>query len=71
MQDVCDYVRDRLRFSSPEACPTHTAAQAMDEQVGVANFTHLAVTLCPSSLCNGYLDDIGVPPDPAPMDFNA
>jgi hypothetical protein len=36
MQDVCDYVRDRLRFSSPEACPTHTAAQAMDEQVGVA-----------------------------------
>ena len=25
----------------------------------------------PARYCNGYLGDIGVPPDPAPMDFNA
>jgi hypothetical protein len=49
----------------------------MDEQIGVCrDFTHLAVTLCrclniPARYCNGYLGDIGVPPDPAPMDFNA
>ena len=77
VQAACDYVHDRLRFSYPEARPTRTAAQAMEEQVGVCrDFTHLAVTLCrclniPARYCNGYLGDIGVPPDPAPMDFNA
>ena len=25
----------------------------------------------PARYVNGYLGDIGVPPDPAPMDFNA
>jgi transglutaminase-like putative cysteine protease len=77
VQAVCDYAHDRLRFSYPEASPTRTAAQAMEEQVGVCrDFTHLAVTLCrclniPARYCNGYLGDIGVPRDPAPMDFNA
>ena len=77
VQAVCDYVHDRLRFSYPEARSTRTAAHAMDEQVGVCrDFTHLAVTLCrclniPARYCNGYLGDIGVPPDPTPMDFNA
>jgi transglutaminase-like putative cysteine protease len=77
VQAVCDYVHDRLRFSYPKARPTRTAAQAIDEQVGVCrDFTHLAVTLCrclniPARYCNGYLGDIGVPPDPSPMDFNA
>jgi transglutaminase-like putative cysteine protease len=77
VQAVCDYVHDRLRFSYPEARPTRTAAHAIDEQVGVCrDFTHLAVTLCrclniPARYCNGYLGDIGVPPDPSPMDFNA
>ena len=77
VQAVCDYVHDRLRFSYPEARPTRTAAHAMEEQVGVCrDFTHLAVTLCrclniPARYCNGYLGDIGVPSDPAPMDFNA
>jgi transglutaminase-like putative cysteine protease len=49
----------------------------MEERSGVCrDFTHLAVTLCrclniPARYCNGYLGDIGVPADPAPMDFNA
>jgi transglutaminase-like putative cysteine protease len=77
VQAVRGYVHDRLRFSYPEARSTRTAAQAIDEQVGVCrDFTHLAVTLCrclniPARYCNGYLGDIGVPPDPSPMDFNA
>lgn len=77
VQAVCDYVHGRLRFSYPEARATRTAAHSMEEQVGVCrDFTHLAVTLCrclniPARYCNGYLGDIGVPPDPAPMDFNA
>ena len=77
MQAVCDFVHQRLRFSYPEARPTRTASEALAEGVGVCrDFTHLAVALCrclniPARYCNGYLGDIGVPPDPAPMDFNA
>ena len=40
------------------------------------DFAHLAVALCrclniPARYCTGYLGDIGVPRDPAPMDFSA
>jgi transglutaminase-like putative cysteine protease len=77
VQAICDFVNQRLRFSYPEARPTRTASEALAEGVGVCrDFTHLAVALCrclniPARYCNGYLGDIGVPPDPAPMDFNA
>ena len=42
----------------------------------VRDFARLAVTLCrcmniPARYCAGYLGDIGVPPDPLPMDFSA
>ena len=49
----------------------------MRERRGVCrDFAHLAITLCrcmnvPARYCTGYLGDIGVPPDPAPMDFSA
>ena len=77
VQAICDFVHQRLRFSYPEARPTRTANEALAEGVGVCrDFTHLAIALCrclniPARYCNGYLGDIGVPPDPAPMDFNA
>ncbi|SEF11504.1 Transglutaminase-like enzyme, putative cysteine protease [Rhizobiales bacterium GAS191] len=77
VQAVCDYVNRRLTFSYPTARSSRTAAEALREGLGVCrDFTHLAVTLCrclniPARYCNGYLGDIGVPPDPAPMDFNA
>ncbi len=76
-QAVCDFVKDRLTFSYPNARPTRTANDAYNERSGVCrDFTHLAVALCralniPARYCNGYLGDIGVPFDPAPMDFNA
>ena len=68
VQAICDYVHGRLRFSYPEARETRTAAQAMEERIGVCrDFTHLAIALCrcmniPARFCNGYLGDIGVPP---------
>jgi transglutaminase-like putative cysteine protease len=74
---ICDFVHQRLRFSYPEARTTRTATEALAEGVGVCrDFAHLAIALCrslniPARYCNGYLGDIGVPPDPAPMDFNA
>jgi transglutaminase-like putative cysteine protease len=77
VQAICDFVHHRLVFSYPNARETRTAAQAIEERSGVCrDFAHLAVTLCrclniPARFCNGYLGDIGVEPDPAPMDFNA
>lgn len=74
---ICDYVHARLTFSYGYARATRTAAQANDERVGVCrDFAHLAVTLCrclniPARYVNGFMGDIGVPQDPAPMDFNA
>jgi NAD(P)-dependent dehydrogenase (short-subunit alcohol dehydrogenase family) len=53
------------------------ASEGHRERVGVCrDFAHLAVALCrcmniPARYCTGYLGDIGVPPDPAPMDFSA
>src|SRR5947199_2300151 len=70
---TCDFTHKRLAFDYQQACCTRTAVDA----VGVCrDFAHLAVTLCccmniPARYVNGYLGDIGVPCDPAPMDFNA
>jgi len=40
------------------------------------DFAHFAIAFCPcmnipARYCTGCLGDIGVPPDPAPMDFSA
>ncbi|MFT4096986.1 MAG: transglutaminase family protein [Rhodoblastus sp.] len=77
VQAICDFVNGHLTFDYGQARSTRTAYDAFTERVGVCrDFTHLAVALCramniPARYCNGYLGDIGVPPDPAPMDFNA
>jgi transglutaminase-like putative cysteine protease len=77
VQAICDFVHGHLTFGYPTARATRTALEAFNERVGVCrDFTHLAVALCrclniPARYCNGYLGDIGVPRDPAPMDFNA
>lgn len=77
VQAICDYVHDRIRFGYQFARGDRTASEGHAERIGVCrDFAHLAVTLCrcmniPARYCTGYLGDIGVPPDPAPMDFSA
>lgn len=77
VQAITDFVHNHLSFGYHFARSTRTAAEAFHERVGVCrDFAHLAVALCrcmniPARYCNGYLGDIGVPPNPAPMDFNA
>ena len=74
---ICDYVHDRITFGYEHASPTKTAFDAYTERRGVCrDFAHLAIALCrcmniPARYCTGYLGDIGVPPDPCPMDFSA
>lgn len=77
VQAICDFVHQHIKFSYAHASSTRTAFGAYQDKIGVCrDFTHLAITLCrcmniPARYVNGYLGDIGVPADPAPMDFSA
>ena len=77
VQAICDYVHHRVAFGYPHARNDRTAFEGHEERIGVCrDFSHLAIALCrcmniPARYCTGYLGDIGVPPDPAPMDFSA
>lgn len=77
VQAICDFVHGHIAFDYAHASPLKTAFDAYTQKRGVCrDFAHLAITLCrcmniPARYCTGYLGDIGVPPDPAPMDFSA
>lgn len=76
-QAICDYVHDRIQFGYQHARGDRTASEGHQDRCGVCrDFAHLAVALSrcmniPARYCTGYLGDIGVPADPAPMDFSA
>ena len=75
VQAVCDFVHGHIEFGYQHARRTRSAWEAYQEQRGVCrDFAHLAITLCrclniPARYCTGYLGDIGVVPEPGPMDF--
>lgn len=77
VRGIFDFVHQHIYFGYHNADATRTASGALAEGRGVCrDFAHLAIALCramniPARYCNGYLGDIGVPPNPAPMDFNA
>lgn len=77
VQAIMQYAHNQIMFSYPNARPDRTAWDAHQERIGVCrDYAHLAITLfrcmnIPARYCTGYLGDIGVPPDPAPMDFSA
>jgi transglutaminase-like putative cysteine protease len=77
VQAIVDYAHQRIEFGYHHARNDRTAYEGHEERIGVCrDFAHLAVTLCrcmniPARYCTGYLGDIGVPIDPAPMDFSA
>ena len=76
VQAVCDWVHANVEFGYPYARATKTAYDVFRERNGVCrDFNHLALTLCrcmniPARYATGYLGDIGVPPNPCPMDFS-
>jgi transglutaminase-like putative cysteine protease len=77
VQAICTAVHHRISFGYEHASPTRTAWDAYIQQRGVCrDFAHLAVAFCrcmnvPARYCTGYLGDIGVPVNLAPMDFSA
>jgi len=77
VQAICDFVHRHIAFDYAHARANKSALDVFNERHGVCrDFAHLAITLCrcmniPARYCTGYLGDIGVPRDPAPMDFSA
>ena len=77
VQAICDFVHSHIHFGYQHARSTRTAADVMIGRRGVCrDFAHLAITLCrcmniPARYCTGDLGDIGIPPEPEPMDFSA
>src|SRR5262249_33626498 len=77
VQGISVFVPPHLNFGYQHARAPRTAADVMVERRGVCrDFAHLAITLCrcmniPARYCTGYLGDIGVAPEPEPMDFSA
>ena len=77
VQAICDYVNGHLTFRYGSSGPQSTAVDVNTSGFGVCrDFTHLAISFCralniPARYVFGYLPDMDVPPDPAPMDFAA
>jgi transglutaminase-like putative cysteine protease len=75
-QAIVDFVHHHVTFGYEHAHHMKSAHDVYEQRAGVCrDFAHLAVTFCrcmniPARYCTGYLGDIGVPPDPAPMDFS-
>jgi transglutaminase-like putative cysteine protease len=77
VQAICDHVNSHLTFQYGSSTPLTTAADVNSTRLGVCrDFTHLAISFCralniPARYVFGYLPDMDVPFDPAPMDFAA
>jgi transglutaminase-like putative cysteine protease len=77
VQAICQHVHDHLTFQYGSTTALSTAADVNLGGRGVCrDFTHLAISFCralniPARYVFGYLPDLDVPPDPAPMDFAA
>ena len=76
VQAIVAFVHNHVVFGYQHAHAMKTAFDAYEQRAGVCrDFAHLALTFCrcmgiPARYCTGYLGDIGVPPEPEPMDFS-
>lgn len=74
---VSEWVKGNVSFGYHFARNSRTAMETLNERVGVCrDLNHLAVTFLralniPTRYATGYLGDIGIPVNPAPMDFSA
>ncbi len=76
VQAVCDWLHSNVTYGVGSTSST-TGWDAYQQRRGVCrDFAHLGVSFCralnyPARYVCGYLPDINVPYDPAPMDFHA
>ena len=73
---ITAFVHDHVTFGYEHAHHMKSAHDVYEEKSGVCrDFAHLAVAFCrcmgiPARYCTGYMGDIGIPPEPFPMDFS-
>ena len=73
---ICSFVHNHVTFGYQHAHHMKSAHDVYEQGTGVCrDFAHLALTFCrcmgiPARYCTGYMGDIGIPYDPAPMDFS-
>ena len=76
MQAITAFVHGHVTFGYQHAHHMKSAHDVYEQKTGVCrDFAHLALTFCrcmgiPARYCTGYMGDIGIPPDPEPMDFS-
>jgi transglutaminase-like putative cysteine protease len=77
VQAVCDWLHSNITYGAGSSTASTTGWDAYQQRRGVCrDFAHLGVSFCralnfPARYVCGYLPDINVPYDPAPMDFHA
>jgi len=76
VQAIVAFVHGHVTFGYAHAHHMKTAHDVYVQKNGVCrDFAHLALTFCrcmgiPARYCTGYMGDIGIPPEPEPMDFS-
>jgi transglutaminase-like putative cysteine protease len=76
VQAICDWMHSHITYAKGSTSTT-SAVDVYSEGRGVCrDFAHLAISFCralniPARYVCGYLPEIGVEPDPTPMDFHA
>ena len=76
VQGVCDWIHANIAYAKGSDSSTSSYDVYREGRGVCRDFAHLGVTLCralnfPARYVCGYLPDIGVEPDPTPMDFHA
>lgn len=73
---ITEFVHRHVTFGYEHAHHMKSAHDVYEQRLGVCrDFAHLAVAFCrcmgiPARYCTGYMGDIGIPPEPFPMDFS-
>src|SRR6202161_1281829 len=73
---ICSFVHNHVTFGYQHAHHMKSAHDVYEQGTGVCrDFAHLALTFCrcmgiPARYCTGYMGDIAIPYDPAPMYFS-
>ncbi len=77
VQAICDWTHTTIVYGSGNSTAATSGYDAYQNRMGVCrDFAHVGVMFCramniPARYVCGYLPDIGVPINPAPMDFHA
>src|SRR6201994_1382410 len=76
VQAIVAFVHHHVTFGYQHASAMKSAHDVYEQKAGVCrDFAYLALTFCrcmniPARYCTGYMGDIGIPPEPDPMDFS-